>query len=67
MWLNILNEMTLLQMRGWRERHTGREEVLKAMKMDSLIPLVARVFNLFDNNRDGSANRVTLDISLKSR
>jgi hypothetical protein len=44
-----------------------QREVLKAMKMDSLIPLVARVFNLFDNNRDGSANRVPLDISIKSR
>nr|Q43531.1 RecName: Full=Calcium and calcium/calmodulin-dependent serine/threonine-protein kinase; Short=LlCCaMK [Lilium longiflorum]AAC49008.1 calcium/calmodulin-dependent protein kinase [Lilium longiflorum]prf//2113422A Ca/calmodulin-dependent protein kinase [Lilium longiflorum] len=30
------------------------EEVLKAMKMNSLIPLAPRVFDLFDNNRDGT-------------
>lgn len=32
------------------------EEVLKAMKMDSLIPLAPRVFDLFDNNRDGTVD-----------
>lgn len=30
------------------------EEVLKAMKMPSLIPLAPRIFDLFDNNRDGT-------------
>ena len=32
------------------------EEVLRAMKMDSLIPLAPRVFDLFDNNRDGTVD-----------
>ncbi|RLM98824.1 hypothetical protein C2845_PM06G17930 [Panicum miliaceum] len=32
------------------------EEVLKAMKMDPLIPLAPRVFDLFDNNRDGTVD-----------
>ncbi|XP_065040266.1 calcium and calcium/calmodulin-dependent serine/threonine-protein kinase-like [Musa acuminata AAA Group] len=32
------------------------EEVLKALKMDSLIPLASRVFDLFDNNRDGNVD-----------
>ncbi|XP_012084908.1 calcium and calcium/calmodulin-dependent serine/threonine-protein kinase [Jatropha curcas] len=32
------------------------EEVLKAMKMSSLIPLAARIFDLFDNNRDGTVD-----------
>lgn len=32
------------------------EQVLKAMKMDSLIPLAPRVFDLFDNNRDGTVD-----------
>lgn len=32
------------------------EEVLKAMKMNSLIPLASRVFDLFDNNRDGTVD-----------
>ncbi|KAM1018489.1 hypothetical protein ACFX13_040714 [Malus domestica] len=30
------------------------EEVLKAMKMSSLMPLAPRIFDLFDNNRDGT-------------
>lgn len=30
------------------------EEVLKAMNMSSLIPLAPRIFDLFDNNRDGT-------------
>jgi hypothetical protein len=30
------------------------EEVLKAMEMSSLVPLAARIFDLFDNNRDGT-------------
>lgn len=32
------------------------EEVLKAIKMDSLVPLAPRVFDLFDNNRDGTVD-----------
>ncbi|XP_072955158.1 calcium and calcium/calmodulin-dependent serine/threonine-protein kinase-like isoform X2 [Typha angustifolia] len=32
------------------------EQVLKSMKMDSLIPLAPRVFDLFDNNRDGTVD-----------
>ncbi|CAK8561256.1 unnamed protein product [Lathyrus sativus] len=32
------------------------EEVLKAMKMPSLIPFAARIFDLFDNNRDGTVD-----------
>ncbi|XP_052156122.1 uncharacterized protein LOC127773921 [Oryza glaberrima] len=32
------------------------EQVLRAMKMDSLIPLAPRVFDLFDNNRDGTVD-----------
>ncbi|KAK9283848.1 hypothetical protein L1049_012102 [Liquidambar formosana] len=32
------------------------EEVLKAMKMSSLIPLAPRIFDLFDNNRDGTVD-----------
>ena len=32
------------------------EQVLKAMKMDPLIPLAPRVFDLFDNNRDGTVD-----------
>nr|CAB3461124.1 unnamed protein product [Digitaria exilis] len=32
------------------------EQVLKAMKMDQLIPLAPRVFDLFDNNRDGTVD-----------
>ncbi|KAL1824981.1 hypothetical protein ACET3Z_011759 [Daucus carota] len=30
------------------------EQVLKAMKMSSLIPLAPRIYDLFDNNRDGT-------------
>ncbi|KAL6183964.1 PREDICTED: calcium and calcium/calmodulin-dependent serine/threonine-protein kinase-like [Fragaria vesca subsp. vesca] len=32
------------------------EEVLKAMKMSSLVPLAPRIFDLFDNNRDGTVD-----------
>ncbi|XWS08191.1 hypothetical protein CRYUN_Cryun41cG0058600 [Craigia yunnanensis] len=32
------------------------EEVLKAMKMSSLIPLASRIFDLFDSNRDGTVD-----------
>lgn len=32
------------------------EVVLKAMKMSSLIPLAPRIFDLFDNNRDGTVD-----------
>ncbi|ESW05525.1 hypothetical protein PHAVU_011G186900 [Phaseolus vulgaris] len=32
------------------------EEVLKAMNMPSLIPLAPRIFDLFDNNRDGTVD-----------
>ncbi|MQL98399.1 hypothetical protein Taro_031113, partial [Colocasia esculenta] len=32
------------------------EEVLKAMNMVSLLPLAPRVFDLFDNNRDGTVD-----------
>ena len=32
------------------------EEVLKATKMEPLIPLAPRVFDLFDNNRDGTVD-----------
>ncbi|KAJ8648608.1 hypothetical protein MRB53_001631 [Persea americana] len=32
------------------------EEVLKAMNMGSLVPLAPRVFDLFDNNRDGTVD-----------
>ncbi|KAJ0542557.1 putative calcium/calmodulin-dependent protein kinase [Helianthus annuus] len=32
------------------------QEVLKAMKMTSLIPLAGRIFDLFDNNRDGTVD-----------
>jgi Ca2+-binding EF-hand superfamily protein len=30
--------------------------VLKAMKLESLVPLAPRVFDLFDNNRDGTVD-----------
>ncbi|XP_030962137.1 calcium and calcium/calmodulin-dependent serine/threonine-protein kinase-like [Quercus lobata] len=32
------------------------KEVLKAMKMSSLLPLAPRIFDLFDNNRDGTVD-----------
>ncbi|KAJ4847340.1 hypothetical protein Tsubulata_026782 [Turnera subulata] len=32
------------------------EEVLKAMNMSSLIPMAPRIFDLFDNNRDGTVD-----------
>ncbi|CAI0410511.1 unnamed protein product [Linum tenue] len=32
------------------------EEVLKAMKMSSLVPLAPRIFDMFDNNRDGTVD-----------
>lgn len=32
------------------------EEVLKAMEMLTLVPLAPRIFDLFDNNRDGSVD-----------
>lgn len=32
------------------------EEVLKAMEMLSLLPLAPRIFDLFDNNRDGTVD-----------
>ncbi|PHT74851.1 Calcium and calcium/calmodulin-dependent serine/threonine-protein kinase [Capsicum annuum] len=32
------------------------EEVLKAMEMTSLVPLAGRIFDLFDNNRDGTVD-----------
>ncbi|XP_058079570.1 calcium and calcium/calmodulin-dependent serine/threonine-protein kinase-like [Magnolia sinica] len=32
------------------------EQVLKAMNMSSLLPLAPRVFDLFDNNRDGTVD-----------
>ncbi|KAJ7949452.1 putative Calcium-dependent protein kinase [Quillaja saponaria] len=32
------------------------EKVLKAMDMSSLIPLAPRIFDLFDNNRDGTVD-----------
>ncbi|KAI5652973.1 hypothetical protein M9H77_30160 [Catharanthus roseus] len=32
------------------------EQVLKAMEMSSLVPLAARIFDLFDNNRDGTVD-----------
>ncbi|XP_062174922.1 calcium and calcium/calmodulin-dependent serine/threonine-protein kinase-like [Alnus glutinosa] len=32
------------------------EQVLKAMNMSSLIPLAPRIFDLFDNNRDGTVD-----------
>ncbi|KAL5568729.1 hypothetical protein UlMin_025304 [Ulmus minor] len=35
---------------------TEFEEVLKAMKMSSLLPLAPRIFDLFDNNRDGTVD-----------
>ncbi|KAL3498488.1 hypothetical protein ACH5RR_041220 [Cinchona calisaya] len=35
---------------------TQFEEVLKSMEMSSLVPLAARIFDLFDNNRDGTVD-----------
>jgi len=32
------------------------EEVLKAMNRPSLVPLAPRIFDLFDNNRDGTVD-----------
>ncbi|KAK8941227.1 Calcium and calcium/calmodulin-dependent serine/threonine-protein kinase [Platanthera zijinensis] len=32
------------------------EQVLKAINMDSLIPFASRVFDIFDNNRDGTVD-----------
>jgi Ca2+-binding EF-hand superfamily protein len=32
------------------------EEVLKAMNMSLLIPMAPRIFDLFDNNRDGTVD-----------
>ncbi|GMN59238.1 hypothetical protein TIFTF001_028330 [Ficus carica] len=32
------------------------KEVLKAMKMSSLVPLAPRIFDLFDDNRDGTVD-----------
>lgn len=32
------------------------EDVLKAMEMSSLVPLAERIFDLFDNNRDGTVD-----------
>ncbi|GAA0178692.1 non-receptor serine/threonine protein kinase [Lithospermum erythrorhizon] len=32
------------------------EEVLKAMEMSALVPLAPRIFDLFDNNRDGTVD-----------
>lgn len=42
------------------------EEVLKAIKMDSLIPFVPRVFDLFDNNRDGTVDMREIICGLSS-
>lgn len=35
---------------------TEFEQVLKAINMDCLIPLASRVFDIFDNNRDGTVD-----------
>lgn len=32
------------------------EQVLKAMEMTSLVPIADRIFDLFDNNRDGTVD-----------
>ncbi|XAR63569.1 Calcium/calmodulin-dependent protein kinase [Bertholletia excelsa] len=32
------------------------EEVLRAMEMTTLVPLASRIFDLFDNNRDGTVD-----------
>ena len=32
------------------------EQVLRAMRLEALVPLAPRVFDLFDNNRDGTVD-----------
>ncbi|XP_059652873.1 calcium and calcium/calmodulin-dependent serine/threonine-protein kinase-like [Cornus florida] len=42
--------------KGDNATQTEFEEVLKAMNMSSLVPLAPRIFDLFDDNRDGTVD-----------
>ncbi|XP_050223899.1 calcium and calcium/calmodulin-dependent serine/threonine-protein kinase-like [Mercurialis annua] len=51
---NLRQHFTKLCAKGDNATLPEFEEVLKAMNMTSLVPLAPRVFDLFDNNRDGT-------------
>ncbi|OAY39051.1 calcium and calcium/calmodulin-dependent serine/threonine-protein kinase [Manihot esculenta] len=53
---NLRLHFTKLCAKGDNATLSEFEEVLKAMKMSSLIPLAPRIFDLFDNNRDGTVD-----------
>ncbi|KAF2300694.1 hypothetical protein GH714_015192 [Hevea brasiliensis] len=53
---NLRIHFTKLCAKGDNATLSEFEEVLKAMNMSSLIPLAPRIFDLFDNNRDGTVD-----------
>ncbi|KAD4586493.1 hypothetical protein R6Q59_035190 [Mikania micrantha] len=53
---NLRNHFKTLCADGENATLDEFQEVLKAMKMTSLIPLAGRIFDLFDNNRDGTVD-----------
>ncbi|KAM0033978.1 putative calcium/calmodulin-dependent protein kinase CAMK-CAMK1-DCAMKL family [Helianthus debilis subsp. tardiflorus] len=53
---NLRNHFKTLCADGENATLSEFQEVLKAMKMTSLIPLAGRIFDLFDNNRDGTVD-----------
>ncbi|KAJ8756305.1 hypothetical protein K2173_025117 [Erythroxylum novogranatense] len=53
---NLRTQFTKLCAKGDNASLSEFEEVLKAMNMSSLVPLASRIFDLFDNNRDGTVD-----------
>ncbi|KVH92018.1 Calcium-binding EF-hand [Cynara cardunculus var. scolymus] len=53
---NLRNHFKTLCADGENATLSEFQEVLRAMKMSSLIPLAGRIFDLFDNNRDGTVD-----------
>ncbi|KAK9048455.1 hypothetical protein SSX86_032580 [Deinandra increscens subsp. villosa] len=53
---NLRNHFKTLCADGENARLSEFQEVLKAMKMTSLLPVAGRIFDLFDNNRDGTVD-----------
>lgn len=53
---NLRNHFKTLCADGENATLSEFQEVLKAMKMTSLTPLAGRIFDLFDNNRDGTVD-----------
>lgn len=53
---NLKNHFQKLCAKGDNATLSEFEEVLRAMNMSSLIPLAPRIFDLFDNNRDGTVD-----------